>query len=309
MTDIIRNETAHAINGVEGRLFTLRRPPAPWKAGTFANQKWISEFRAIKGYGPGAVIAVEIRFDDQCKNGHNDFAIIAHVETPASRRRNDWQAVGCLHDDIAEVFPELAHLIKWHLCSTEGPMHYIANTTYQASDRDYNGHAAGEPCAWDDVVYFGNSPVSHKIKAGFSKWLQSRIGTPGEFRVIAIAHRENAKPGAYQYGPHYTFAGFGEQWHECPFSDEATAQEWAHALNNPNIGARFERIPTAFSEGKKRDLAAARSCAVWPEATDEQLCLPKPELVALLEARLPALLEAMRADIEAAGFMWTCPAE
>jgi len=40
------------------------------------------------------------------------------------------EACGCLHDEIRQHFPELAHLIKWHLVSTDGPLHYIANTLY-----------------------------------------------------------------------------------------------------------------------------------------------------------------------------------
>lgn len=39
---------------------------------------------------------------------------------------------GCIHDEVAKHFPELAHLIKWHLSSTDGPMHYVANTVYWA---------------------------------------------------------------------------------------------------------------------------------------------------------------------------------
>ena len=59
-----------------------------------------------------------------------------------------------------------------------------------------------------------------------------------------------------------------------------------------------------IGEGKQRDFAAARSCAVWPEATDEQLSLERPELEALLLARLPGLIADFRADMMAAGFMW-----
>lgn len=57
-------------------------------------------------------------------------------------------------------------------------------------------------------------------------------------------------------------------------------------------------------EGKERQLDAARRTAVWPEATDEQLSLPPGELKTLLRARLPALMQAFRADMEAFGFEW-----
>lgn len=316
MSDIIRNETAHTINGVSGRLCTLRRPPAPWKAGTFGAQTWRSESRFVKGFGTNGKMAVDIRFDDNCKNGHNTFAITADVVTVESRRQNDIAAGGCMHDEILQIFPELAPLIKWHLCSTDGPMHYVANTVYHASDLDYNGRAKGEASAWSYGYRFDDVPMIHIVKPSFFKWIEARRAfnnsTPksnpahGEFIVTAIAHVERPTSNGYKFGPKFTFVGFGQQWHDCPFDDEATAQSMAQALNRCRVYP--ERVPTAYSEGKERDLEAARRCAVWPEATDAQLCLPKAELTALLAERLPGLLATMRADIEAAGFVWECPA-
>ena len=246
MSDIIRNETAHAINGVAGRLFTLRRPPAPWKTGTFANQTWISESRPVAGYGTGGEMRVTARFDDNYKNGHNDFAITAEISTNASRRRRDVDSCGCLHGEIAKHFPELAHLIRWHLCSTDGPMYYIANTVYHAKEN-------GPTHAW---VYF----------TGASDPLQL-----GETKERLIGYLK---------------------------ADEARASE----------GQPGYRLKWADDTSKARNLAHARSTAVWPDATDEQLCAPVDVLTQALQARLPALLAEMRADIEAAGFMWECPA-
>lgn len=60
-------------------------------------------------------------------------------------------------------------------------------------------------------------------------------------------------------------------------------------------------------EGKERDLAAARSVAVWPEATDAELSAEPEDLKAALLARLPALVAAFRADVDGAGFMWEVP--
>lgn len=116
------------------------RPVALW-----FHQRFVTEARPVKGYGPEAAICAEVRFDDTCGNGHNTFAITGTVRTPEASRRGDIAACGCLHDDISRVFPELVGLIKWHLTSTDGPMHYIANTVYMAGDRDHNGLRAGEP--------------------------------------------------------------------------------------------------------------------------------------------------------------------
>lgn len=39
---------------------------------------------------------------------------------------------GCLHSEIAEVFPELTGFLRWHLAGPSGPMHYVANAIYWA---------------------------------------------------------------------------------------------------------------------------------------------------------------------------------
>ena len=191
-------EKTHTINGVEGRMLPIHAPQEVRENLVYRAQKWVSQGRKIEGYGTDGVMQVKIRFDDQCRNGHQTFTITADVYTKESRRIGDVQACGCLHDDIEKVFPELAPLIKWHLVSTDGPLHYIANTVYHASDR----------------------------------------------------------------------------------------------------------IVTRYSEGKKRNLDAARNSAVWPDATDEQLSVEPEELTAALLARLPILMAAFRKDMENAGFLW-----
>lgn len=104
--------------------------------------------------GPHLVIA-EARHDDRCGNGHNTFSITGHVYGKRGDRRDgkaylaDGSAVysescGCVHEDIARAIPALAPFIKWHLVSTDGPMHYGANAVYLAGDRDCWGLRKGE---------------------------------------------------------------------------------------------------------------------------------------------------------------------
>lgn len=246
MNDLLRPEQSHAINGAPGRFLTLRVPPASWKLRTFANQRWISERRPIEGYGADATLQVEIRFDDEFKNGQNSFAITAEVRIP---RRHDIGARGCLHTEIAEVFPELSHLIRWHLVSTDGPMHYIANTVYHADEH-------GPTRAW---VYFKGPSATDPLGLGNDDIKERLLG----YLNADKAREAEAQPG-------YTV-----KW------DEKTI--------------------------KVQGLDHARSSAVWPDATDAQLSVPKEELTAALNARLPALMQAFRADIEAAGFVWAAP--
>ena len=152
-------------------------------------------------------ITANVRYDDKCNNGHNSFSITADIKSSFSGQVWSEESGGCCHAEVAEHFPLLAPLIKWHLTSSEGPMHYISNAVYHAGDKDCHGLRKGE------------------------------------FR---------------QYG--------------------------------------------RTGEGKERDLEAARSCAVWPEATDEELSAP--DLEQKLLARLPALMAEFKLAVESLGFTY-----
>ena len=249
--------------------------------------------RPVEGYGKGAAIWARIRYDDECGNGHNTFAITGTVRVPKQR---DAAAGGCLHEDLALAFPELAPFIKWHSTTTDGPLHYIANTVYHASDRDHYGRAAGEASSYEHAVQFGDNPIKHILKKKFSEFL--RAAAPQfDFEVLPISH-DNRE--GYNFKPEYTFGGFADKWHECPFDTEGEALDFLKALQT--CKPQFLRIATAWSEGKKRELDHARSSAVWPDATDEDLTAPG--LKERLEARLPALLVEFRAAMESLGFTY-----
>lgn len=291
------SENKLSVHGVPGKITRAEKSPELWR-----KQKWTSEPRPVdaREYGKGRKIRAEIRFDDECGNGHNSFAITAHIYHPQAAH---WDACGCLHDEIARYFPELAHLIPWHLTGSDGPMHYEANTLYLASDRDHNGRAAGEPSHFDTYIKFGNFPIAYKTGRAFWQWLKdTRAGFAGEFDYEIHAMEHGREPGGYQYKPKYTFLGYGSRWHECPFDSEREAEEFLAALQN--FSPEFVELPTAYSEGKARELDAARRAANWPEATDAQLCADKETLREALRERLPALLASFRADVEKAGFSW-----
>lgn len=249
MNTIHTPEHIHTINGVSGRMHNRVIDDT---TGIFRNQKFNSVSRPIRGYGKGAEIKVSIRFDDECKNGHQTFAITAEVQIPG---RRDIEAGGCMHEEIAKVFPEFAPLIKWHLVSTDGPMHYVGNTCYYAGNRDHNGLLKGE---------------KRQIKNG-------RTGLPA-WQLVAIIDGE-----------------------ERPVYE---AEKYIESLTEP-VAPVVKYAPCCtVGEGKERDFNAARNTAVWPEATNEQLSVDRPELEAILLARLPGLIADFRADMDSCGFLW-----
>jgi hypothetical protein len=249
---IIREEQEISVLGVRARAFGV---VADTTTGRILNQKIKTVARSFKENGRECRISATLEFDDSNNNGHETFSITGTI----SEQRGGVfleQASGCIHDEIAEHFPELQHLIKWHLTSTDGPMHYIDNTCYFAGDLDFNGLAK------DELV-------------------QIRDGKTGEPCWEHVAISPNGEAVALSKIPYIA-------------SGEKPASTW-----------RLEWRPLyRVGKGKDREFAAARKAAVWPEATDEELSRPRAELQEALKARLPALLQAFKADMQACGFIW-----
>lgn len=250
--------------------------------------------RTYQDHGTTYRVKAKVRYDDECGNGHNTFSITGDIDREV--KTGQWYEAGggCCHDEIAKLFPELAPLIKWHMCSSDGPMHYAANVLYLAGNKDCYGFRKGEAERYEYGVRFGDSPVTHHIEQSFWKFLQERQGT-GDFQIIEIEHGPNANN--YKFKPRYTFAGYGI---ECAFDSKIEAEEWAAGFKNCKI--EFVKRPAAFSDGKERELELARKAAIWPEATKEELCAD--DLKERLEARLPQLLADFRAAVESLGFVW-----
>ena len=198
--------------------------------------------RAYVEDGREYVLIAKVRYDDECGNGHNTFAITGEIWRAKNRQPigRDCESCGCIHDDIAKHLPELAPYIKWHLVSSDGPMHYIANTVYHAQ-------SYGSRYAW--VYYTGP---------------QDPLGIEDvKERLLGYEKADKAKAAEGQ-------PGYRVVW------DEKTA--------------------------KVANLDHARSTAVWPDATDEDLLAPGLE--ERLQARLPRLMEEFKAAIESLGFVY-----
>jgi hypothetical protein len=120
--------------------------------------------KPIAGYGRDSEITATVRHDDRCDNRHNTFSITAEVVTPASRTRRDIEAGGCMHEEIARIFPELAPFIQWHLVSTVGPLHYIENTLYWLGRRGYTNGKPGDP---PNLAHARDAACWPKMPAGY----------------------------------------------------------------------------------------------------------------------------------------------
>ncbi len=141
MSAITQGEREVSVLGVKGRAFNV----VAAENGRILNQKIKTFSREYMEHGRKQRLSVELRFDDDCRNGHETFSITA---SGWEWERGAWRETfgGCCHEEIAKRFPELAPLIQWHLVSTDGPMNYTANTLYHALEH-------GSTHAW--VYYTG----------------------------------------------------------------------------------------------------------------------------------------------------------
>jgi len=195
-------------------------------------------------------ITATVRYDDECNNGHNSFSITADIKSTFSGKFWSEESGGCCHEEVARHFPLLAPLIKWHLTSSEGPLHYISNAVYHAGDKDCHGLRKGE-----FRQHKSHGKVQNQGVEGVPLW---QIKLPVKNEMYS---------------------------HDKP---QSIVVEWKP----------YGRT----GEGKERDLEAARSCAVWPEATDEELSAP--DLEQKLLARLPALMAEFKLTVESLGFTY-----
>lgn len=251
----IANETPRTINGVPGRAFNVITWEGNGRAGAeneIANQQWVSERRTWTEGRDVLSMRVRMRHDDNCRNGNCTFSVTVDGFTNG---RADWG--GAAHDSVREHFPELSDFLQWHLASTDGPMHYFANTIYHAGDRDHYGLRKGE-----------SRQVTNR--AGELLW---------KLEMFELSTGEPVTLGAFQ-----------------PFASHAGPEA-------PELGHGLRWSPVLrIGEGKPRDLAAARSAAVWPDVSDSILCAEPSALRVALEARLPGLMARFRQTVIGAGF-------
>lgn len=230
-------------------------------------------------------ILARLRYDDDCGNGHNTFSITGIVRTA---KRGQEEMGGCIHEEIEKHFPELKHLIKWHLTSSDGPLHYIANTMYLAGTKDCNGKDKGEPRAFKKFAKFGDFPITKELPDNFADFLQSN--KVNKLEIIPIEHVKDN----YDYGDKFTFKGYTDTWHKCPFDSNREAEEFLQTLKSYKL--EIVELPYLWGTGKERDLDAARRAAVWLDATNEELT--SDGLKQRLEKRLPSLIREFAKDMK-----------
>jgi hypothetical protein len=237
----------------------------------------------IEGTGE---LEIVLRYDDECGNGHNTFAMTGSLRAEGIG--------GCIHDLIIRARPDLEKFVKWHLCSSDGPLHYVSNSMYHASERDHWGKLKGQEKDFKTEIYFNDVPIPHE------KYSEKFIGFLKEtdwkkLKIVEFPHINRAGDD-YKFNPKYSFEGFGSEWHHGPFDFKGEAENFLFALSK--CKTEFKTRCVGWGEGKTPDLEAARAAAIWPDAALSDFTKEK------LEARLPALMQEFKNDMEGLGFKY-----
>ena len=82
---------------------------------------------------------IDIRLNDECRNGHEDFSLTATFWLPNNIRMDrNLIAGGCCHEEILKVRPDLKIFEQLHLCDFRGyKMAYVENAFYHLKN-EYN---------------------------------------------------------------------------------------------------------------------------------------------------------------------------
>jgi hypothetical protein len=243
-------------------------------------------------------VIAEVRYDDECRNGHNTFAITGSVYLSGKPRIDrNYLRCGCVHEAIEKAFPELKHLIKWHLVSSDGPMHYLSNAMYHARDRSHAGVEIGAAVSYSKRFTFNGVPLSFdEPKKGFWQYLDT-VKDYTALEVVEVPY--DGRPDSYKFSPYYSITGFdltnsSGKWYSAPFKSRRAASEFLHTL--VKFGYTYIQVPIKWCEAVTPNLEAARRCAVWPDAELKDFTKEN------LEARLPAIQQEFKQAILSLGF-------
>lgn len=93
------------------------------------------------GYKRGSIITATVHLVHLDGNQRPYFSATGNIATKAERDRGDFQAGGCIHEEILRYFPDLAPVVAVHLADDDGvPMYAVENGAYHLGMTKWTGY-------------------------------------------------------------------------------------------------------------------------------------------------------------------------
>ena len=216
-------------------------------------------------------IYVSIRLNDECRNGHQDFAITADIYQ-AGKPKSDKYFIsgGCCHEEIIKAFPEFKIFVDLHLCDYLGiPMFASANGYYHLK----NG--------------FNNTPVtSENFKNSFCEYY--RI-SENEFNILNKSHSET------HYAINLIELGIPAKWkaqadEAIKILEELTGDTFIVDSTKNNLG-----MPT--EEKIKEELTKQEQGYYSPEQEAERIEQAKQDFIRSLDLEANKKIEQINKEL------------
>lgn len=108
---------------------------------------------------------IKIRLNDECKNGHQDFAITADIYQNGKPKTDKYFIMGgCCHDEILATQPELKIFVDLHLCDYKGiPTYAIENGFYHLREGFNNTKPENPNFKNEFCEYYRVSPAQFDV--------------------------------------------------------------------------------------------------------------------------------------------------
>lgn len=139
------------------------------------NLKYTATKTGINYEGTKADIIINIRLNDECKNGHQDFSITGTIYEHGKRSDSAFLAGGCIHEEIEKHFPEFTPFVRLHLCDYKGiPMYAVENGFYHLKN-GFNSKLTVEAFKAEFCEYYRITPEQFDVISGAENKLEYAI--------------------------------------------------------------------------------------------------------------------------------------
>lgn len=233
----------------------------------------------------GTQYRIKIRLNDECKNGHADFAITGDMWEAGKPKTDRYNlGGGAIGDKIAKAFPELAIFNKLHLCDRKGaPMHAAANGFYHLQQGEMS-------------------------KESFCEYYRV---TPEQFDILATAEDQNH----FRYLLYST--GVVEQWQKeadqatelleemtgCEFVDDSVRYQLEPITQEEETELK-ERIKNGYYSTEQRQQRAADKRAAEVEKLKSEFTKDYNEATAKAKAEFDAKLLVLESGLPLNNFIF-----